>query len=196
MWIKLDSSGVAFPEFLEVQDHIWGYGLMFSGLFIAFSIWKYGYLKWKSQVEEGTAAPGFSGYLGIGVSAFRDDFINTGDNDLEVGRWWDILIYIAFPILFAVLMISYFADMIANTENVWDPSNPKGVTIILLFWGVVAGLFMWFNRYLVQRPVYRNIPEGADVDISMLPGGSDELISDIRDRVDRIDKTIDAEIVD
>ena len=196
MWIKLDSSGVAFPEFLEVQDHIWGYGLMFSGLFIAFSIWKYGYLKWKSQVEEGSAAPGFAGYLGIGVSAFRDDFINTGDNDLEVGRWWDILIYIAFPILFAVLMISYFADMIANTENVWDPSNPKGVTIILLFWGVVAGLFIWFNRYLVQRPVYRNIPEGADVDISMLPGGSDELISDIRDKVDRIDKVMDAEIAD
>jgi len=196
MWIKLDSSGVAFPEFLEVQDHIWGYGLMFSGLFIAFSIWKYGYLKWKSQVEEGSAAPGFAGYLGIGVSAFRDDFINTGDNDLEVGRWWDILIYIAFPILFAVLMISYFADMIANTENVWDPSNPKGVTIILLFWGVVAGLFIWFNRYLVQRPVYRNIPEGADVDISMLPGGSDDLISDIRDKVDRIDNVMDAEIAD
>jgi len=196
MWIKLDSSGVAFPEFLEVQDHIWGYGLMFSGLFIAFSIWKYGYLKWKSQVEEGSAAPGFAGYLGIGVSAFRDDFINTGDNDLEVGRWWDILIYIAFPILFAVLMISYFADMIANTENVWDPSNPKGVTIILLFWGVVAGLFIWFNRYLVQRPVYRNIPEGADVDISMLPGGSDELISDIRDKVDRNEKMMDAEIID
>ena len=196
MWIKLDSSGVAFPEFLEVQDHIWGYGLMFSGLFIAFSIWKYGYLKWKSQVEEGSAAPGFAGYLGIGVSAFRDDFINTGDNDIDVGRWWDILIYIAFPILFAVLMISYFADMIANTENVWDPSNPKGVTIILLFWGVVAGLFIWFNRYLVQRPVYRNIPEGADVDISMLPGGSDELISDIRDKVDRNEKMMDAEIID
>ncbi|MEK9731586.1 MAG: sodium-dependent transporter [Candidatus Poseidoniales archaeon] len=196
MWIKLDSAGVAFPEFLEVQDHIWGYGLMFSGLFIAFSIWKYGYLKWKALVEAGHAAPGFAGYLGIGVSAFRDDFINTGDNDLEVGRWWDILIYLAFPILFAVLMISYFSDMIANTENVWDPANPKGVTIILMFWGVVAALFMWFNKYLVARPVYRNIPEGADVDISMLPGGSDDLISDIRDRKDDIDAFMDAEIVD
>ena len=41
IWIKLDSSSVAFPEFLEVQDHIWGYGLMFSGLIIAFSIWKW-----------------------------------------------------------------------------------------------------------------------------------------------------------
>ena len=64
LWIKLDSAGVAFPEFLEVQDHIWGYGLMFSGLFIAFSIWKYGYLKWRAAVEEGTAAPGFAGYMG------------------------------------------------------------------------------------------------------------------------------------
>ena len=196
MWIKLDSAGVAFPEFLEVQDHIWGYGLMFSGLFIAFSIWKYGYLKWKALVETGQASPGFAGYLGIGVSAFRDDFINTGDNDLEVGRWWDLLIYLAFPILFAVLMISYFADMIANTPNVWDPANPKGVTIILLFWGVVAALFIWFNKYLVARPVYRNIPEGAHVDISMLPGGSDELVLDIRDRVDRIDELMDAEIIE
>ena len=154
LWVKLDSSGVAFPEFLEVQDHIWGYGLMFSGLFIAFSIWKYGYTKWRAAVDEGTAPPGFAGYLGLGVSAFRDDFINTGDNDLEVGRWWDVLIYIAFPILFFVLMASYFSDMIANTPNVWDPSNPKGLSIILLFWGVVAALFIALNRKLIARPLY------------------------------------------
>jgi NSS family neurotransmitter:Na+ symporter len=176
MWIKLDDEGVAFPEFLEVQDHIWGYGLMFSGLFIAFSIWKYGYLRWKSGVEAGVAPPGFKGYLGYGVSAFRDDFINTGDNDMEVGRWWDLLMYLAFPILFSVLMISYFADMIANTPDVWDPANPKGLSIILLFWGVIAALFISFNKFLVQRPLYRNIPEGADVDISSLPGGDDDLV--------------------
>ena len=181
LWVKLDSAGVAFPEFLEVQDHIWGYGLMFSGLFIAFSIWKYGYIKWRSEVEAGTAPDGFSGYLGFGVSAFRDDFINTGDNDMEVGRWWDVLIYIAFPILFIVLMGSYFTDMIANTENVWSPSNPKGLSIILLFWGVVAITFMMLNKYLIARPLYRNIPEGADVDISTLPGGSDELVGKVGD---------------
>jgi len=181
LWVKMDSAGVAFPEFLEVQDHIWGYGLMFSGLFLAFSIWKYGYLKWRAAVDEGTAAPGFAGYLGLGVSAFRDDFINTGDNDLEVGRWWDVLIYIAFPVLFFILMASYFSDMIANTPNVWDPSNPKGLSIILLFWGVVAALFIALNKKLIQRPLFRNVPEGADVDISMLPGGSDELIGQVGD---------------
>ena len=176
MWIKLDAGGVAFPEFLEVQDHIWGYGLMFSGLFIAFSIWKYGYVKWKKEVELGKAAPGIKGYLGVGVSAFRDDFINTGDNDLEVGRWWDICLYLAFPFLFSVLMLSYFGDMIANTDDVWNPANPKGLGIILAFWGVVAAVFIALNKTLIQRPLYRNVPEGADADISQLPGGDDDLV--------------------
>ena len=176
LWIQLDAGGVAFPEFLEVQDHIWGYGLMFSGLFIAFSIWKYGYVKWKKEVELGKAAPGIKGYLGVGVSAFRDDFINTGDNDLEVGRWWDICLYLAFPFLFSVLMLSYFGDMIANTDDVWNPANPKGLGIILAFWGVVATVFIVLNKTLIQRPLYRNVPEGADADISQLPGGDDVLI--------------------
>ena len=188
MWIKLDAGGVAFPEFLEVQDHIWGYGLMFSGLFIAFSIWKYGYVKWKKEVELGKAAPGLSGYLGVGVSAFRDDFINTGDNDLEVGRWWDICLYLAFPFLFSVLMLSYFGDMIANTEDVWNPANPKGLGIILAFWGIVATVFIVLNKTLIQRPLYRNVPEGADADISQLPGGDDALITVLGEEI------LDAEI--
>ena len=177
MWVKLDAAGVAFPEFLEVQDHIWGYGLMFSGLFIAFSIWKYGYIKWKKEVELGKAPPGFAGYIGVGVSAFRDDYINTGDNDLEVGRWWDLCLYLAFPILFSVLMLSYFGDMIANTEDVWNPANPKGLGIILAFWSVVAIVFISLNKFLIARPLYRNVPEGADADISLLPGGDDPLVT-------------------
>ena len=78
-------------------------------------------------------------------------------------------------------MGSYFTDMIANTEDVWNPSNPKGLSIILLFWGVVATTFMLLNKTLIARPLFRNIPEGADVDISDLPGGSDELIGQVGD---------------
>jgi len=149
---------------------------MFSGLFIAFSIWKYGYLKWKSGVEAGVAPPGFKGYLGYGVSAFRDDFINTGDNDMEVGRWWDMLMYLAFPI--PVLRPDDFLLRRHDCQHTRcvGPSQPKGTLIILLFWGVIAALFISFNKFLVQRPLYRNIPEGADVDISSLPGGDDDLV--------------------
>jgi hypothetical protein len=91
--------------------------------------------------------------------------------------------FIAFPVLFTVLIVSYFSDMIANTPDVWNPSNPKGITIILLFWGVVATVFIFFNNVLVSRPLYRNVPEGAGAgaDISMLPGGDDELIGVVGD---------------
>ena len=179
LWIKLDADGVAFPQFLEVQDHIWGYGLMFSGLFIAFSIWKYGYIRWRSLVESGEGEPGLRGYLRQGVSAFRDDFINTGDNDIWVGRWWDVVMYIFFPVLFTVLMLSYFLDLAANVHNPWDPSNPHGITIIFLFWFIVGALFLAINKYLVARPLYRNVPEGAECDISSLPGGDDELVVEV-----------------
>ena len=188
MWIKLDSAGVAFPEFLEVQDHIWGYGLMFSGLFIAYTIWQYGYKKWQADVEQGLADPGFKGYLTTGVPAFRNDFINTGDNDMHVNRIWDILIYIAFPVLFIILMASYFGDMIANTDDVWNPANPHGLGIILMFWGVVGGLFIGLNKLLVSRPLYRNVPEGADCDISMLPGGEDPMIVVVGETVPEADR--------
>ena len=49
------------------------------------------------------------------------------------------------------------------------------------FWGVVAVGFIAFNRKLTERPLFRNIPEGAEVDISMLPGGSDELVVELGD---------------
>ena len=177
-WILVDdSTGVAFPQFLEVQDHIWGYGLMFSGLFIAYSIWKYGWNRYRAWQEENDIS-GFSirDYLDNGVSSFRDDFINTGDNDWWIGKWWDYIMYLGFPIMFAILMGSYFVDLLLNVDNPWDPTNPKGITIVLLFWGVTAIVFLFLNRWLVSRPLYRNVPEGAEVPIDTLPGGEDDMI--------------------
>ena len=197
LWILVDdSTGVAFPQFLEVQDHIWGYGLMFSGLFIAYSIWKYGWSRYKSWQNDNDV-DGFDvgDYVENGVSAFRDDFVNTGDNDWWIGRWWDAIMYIGFPAMFAVLMLSYFGDLLTNVHDPWNPTNPHGISIILLFWGVTAFIFVSLNKYVLvnrmvptsdspwplyvlsrdfelePRPVYRNVPEGAEAPIDMLPGG-------------------------
>jgi len=182
IWIRLDGEGVAYPAFLEVQDHIWGFGLMFSGLFIAFSIWKYGFTQWRAKVAAGKAASNMEGFLEHGVSSFRDEFINTGDNDIEVGKWWDVLIYVAFPLLFVVLLVSYFGDLISSFDpwySAFDPLDPHGAGIILMFWGVVGIGFMIFNKKLADRPVFRNVPEGAVCDISTLPGGDDELVVEV-----------------
>ncbi len=204
-WILVDdSTGVAFPQFLEVQDHIWGYGLMFSGLFIAYSIWKYGWNRYRAWQEDNDIS-GFSlrDYLDNGVSSFRDDFINTGDNDWWIGKWWDYIMYLGFPLMFSVLILSYFADMLANVDNPWDPTNANGISIILLFWGITAGLFIGLNRFIIinrivpttsnpwplavlsgnftlePRPLYRNVPEGAEVPIDTLPGGDDPFIVEV-----------------
>ena len=226
VWIGLDAEGVAFPQFLEVQDHIWGYGLMFSGLFIAFSIWKYGYYKWKGMVEAGDIEGGPASFVKHGMSGFRDDFINTGDNDIWVPRAWDFILYFAFPILFTVLIVSYFSDLISRFDPwymAFAPFDPKGAGIILMFWGVVATLFIAFNDYvLTRRPVYlgeghwitgifdrsqwelreaplfRNVPEGADASVEMLPGGDDPLVVEVGDVPpgweDTFGDTIDAEL--
>ncbi len=202
LWILVDdSTGVAFPQFLEVQDHIWGYGLMFSGLFIAYSIWKYGWSRYKSWQNDNDV-DGFDvgDYVENGVSAFRDDFVNTGDNDWWIGRWWDVIMYIGFPAMFAVLMLSYFGDLLTNVHDPWNPTNPHGISIILLFWGVTAFIFVSLNKYVLvnrmvptsdspwplyvlsrdfelePRPVYRNVPEGAEAPIDMLPGGDDPFV--------------------
>ena len=202
LWILVDdSTGVAFPQFLEVQDHIWGYGLMFSGLFIAYSIWKYGWSRYKSWQNDNDV-DGFDvgDYVENGVSAFRDDFVNTGDNDWWIGRWWDAIMYIGFPAMFAVLMLSYFGDLLTNVHDPWNPTNPHGISIILLCWGVTAFIFVSLNKYVLvnrmvptsdspwplyvlsrdfelePRPVYRNVPEGAEAPIDMLPGGDDPFV--------------------
>ena len=202
LWILVDpDTGVAFPQFLEVQDHIWGYGLMFSGLFIAYSIWKYGWNRYRAwQSENDITGFDFRDYLDNGVSSFRDDFINTGDNDWWIGKWWDYIMYLGFPIMFSVLILSYFSDLIFNVANPWDPTNADGITIILLFWGITAGLFISMNKYILvnrvlsmngsiwppswdlePRPLYRNVPEGADVSIDTLPGGEDPFIVEVGD---------------
>ena len=67
--------------------------------------------------------------------------------------------------------------MIANTEDVWNPANPKGLGIILTFWSVVAIVFISLNKFLIARPLYRNVPEGAEADISLLPGGDAPLVT-------------------
>ncbi len=200
LWILVDpETGVAFPQFLEVQDHIWGYGLMFSGLFIAYSIWKYGWKRYRVwQDENDITGFNFRDYLDNGVSSFRDDFINTGDNDWWIGKWWDYIMYLGFPIMFGVLILSYFSDLILNVSNPWDPTNADGITIILLFWGVTAGLFISMNKYILvnrvlsmngtiwppswdlePRPLYRNVPVGAEVSIDTLPGGEDPFIIEV-----------------
>ena len=107
-------------------------------------------------------------------------------------------------------MLSYFGDLLSNVHDPWNPTNPHGISIILLFWGVTATLFVSLNKYVLvnrlvpvdranpapwplyilsgdyelePRPLFRNVPEGADAPIHMLPGGDDPFVVQVGERL-------------
>jgi len=113
---------------LHNQDWVWGVALMVSGLFFAIAV------------------------IGHGVRRFREQQLNHADSDLHVGRWWDVAIGVLVPLQAAILMIWWLVQ-----SRSWDPAgwlNPMGVETvgtILLQWGVVLGVLILANRWIVGR---------------------------------------------
>jgi NSS family neurotransmitter:Na+ symporter len=114
------------PVFLENQDFVWGLGLIVSGLFVAFAVWKYG------------------------VSKFRKELINTGFNDIRIGPWWDFVIVILFPLQFCVLMAWYLWQSLHSAQW-WNPFQTDSFVTIVLQWVVVMAALLLFNKWLGDK---------------------------------------------
>jgi NSS family neurotransmitter:Na+ symporter len=113
------------PLFLENQDFVWGLALILSGLFVAFAVWRYG------------------------VSKFRNDLINTGWNDIHIGRWWDYIFRYAFPIQVVVLLGWFFAQSFQGAW--WDPLQPTTFATLLLQWVLIGAILIKLNKFFSTR---------------------------------------------
>jgi NSS family neurotransmitter:Na+ symporter len=111
------------PIFLTNQDFVWSLGLIVSGLFVVFAIWKYG------------------------VSDFRKNIINTGYNDIHIGWWWDVVIVILFPLQFAVFVLWYIYQSLQSADW-WNPLQPIGLATIVLQWGIMIFVLLKLNKWL------------------------------------------------
>ncbi|UCF08039.1 MAG: sodium-dependent transporter [Thermoplasmata archaeon] len=128
------------PAFLKNQDHVWSFGLIVSGLFVAFSIWKYG------------------------VSKFREGLINTEWNDLYIGKWWEYVIKYLFPLQFTFLMLWFFGQSIANHPGSWwNPLEAEGFMTIVIQWGLALAFLIILNDRLNQMPLYE--PKEPDLEL-------------------------------
>ena len=125
--IILDMNGAPVTAFLDNQDLVWGIGLIVSGFFVAFSIWKYG------------------------TSRFRRELVNTRWNDLRVGRWWDIVIKYLFPIQFVALFGWYFYQTWTDSSHEWWHEGSWAVIILLLEWAVALIISILLNRFLGRK---------------------------------------------
>jgi len=116
------------PVFLSNQDHVWGMGLIISGLFVAFAVWKYG------------------------VSRFRNELINTGYNDIRIGVWWDFVIIILFPLQFIILMLWYFHQSISTHPDTWfNPLEPTGFATVVVQWILVIIALILLNNWIGKK---------------------------------------------
>ncbi len=118
--------GEPTAAFLENQDNVWGLGLILSGLFVSFAVWKYG------------------------AERFRQKYINTEYSDLHVGKWWTYIITYVFPVLFTVLIAWYIVQTYLETSARWWASGPIGLLLLLLQWGVVIFLLLLFNNRIAN----------------------------------------------
>lgn len=111
------------PAFFSNQDAVWGIGLMLSGLFFAFAVIRYG------------------------ARRFRLNFMDTADSDFRLGRWWRWLVYFVF--IEAIVLLFWWLSQTLSSDGWLQSLNPWSewsLGTVLLQWGVVLILFIWWNR--------------------------------------------------
>ncbi len=143
--IFMTINGMATPAFLDMQDHVWGLGLILSGLFVAVAIWKYG--EDRLSIHSWWHSP----------DKFRADVINTRWNDIYIGRWWSLVIKFLFPIQALVLFAWYFAQTLYSPDvEMWWMAGSTGVALLLIQWIAVLILLYkyndWLSGLIVKKP--------------------------------------------
>jgi SNF family Na+-dependent transporter len=114
--------------FFDNQDWVWGVGLMLSGFFFAFAVVRHG------------------------VARFREEFVNTGDSDIRIGRWWDLAIY--FVLVQAVVLMGWWLYQAVDRGDLagtFTPFSSFNVGTVLVQWAIALGAFLLLNRWLARR---------------------------------------------
>ena len=122
--------------FFENQDWVWGVALMVSGGFISFAVIKHG------------------------AERFRRDSVNGAGADFAIGRWYNVLITWIIPVQ-VIFLIGWWFSLAAtdfDAQGWWNPFHTYSVGTCLLQWGIMIGIFVAFNRWMVARTFKRQEP--------------------------------------
>jgi len=113
-------------QFLMNQDNVWGIGLMVSGFLFAVAVNKFG------------------------VRKFREELIEPADNDIKIGRWFDILLKWVIPAEFVVMIVWWLYQAAISDPRWWHPVAVFNLGTCLFQWGVAFVLFRLFNNKLAE----------------------------------------------
>jgi NSS family neurotransmitter:Na+ symporter len=112
------------PTFFQNQDWVWSLGLLLSGLLFAASV------------------------IGYGVDRFRRELLDSEDNDIRLGRVFNIVVKYVIPIEFIALIAWWFtqAILVYDPGRWWDPLRPFSVGTCIAQWGILIMIMLVFQK--------------------------------------------------
>lgn len=119
--------GIPMPVFLDNQDFVWGLGLVLSGAFIYYLVWRYG------------------------ITKFRENFINSRYEDIHIGRWFDILFKYVVPIELAVMSGWFIFQTVTSPTDEWWMGGIIGFLIMLAQWSAAMAGLWFFSRKVESK---------------------------------------------
>ena len=113
-------------NFLANQDFVWGLALLISGGFFAFVV-----IRYKAK-------------------RIRSEIIAQNQEDIQPGALWDVVISVFVPAA-SVLLLGWWLVVDGMNAQWSNPFAASSLATCLLQWGVVLGVLIGFNRWIVNR---------------------------------------------
>lgn len=120
VWLLGVPSAISQRVFAN-QDFVWSVALMISGLIFALMALRYG------------------------VTRFRHEFVNRGNQDLRIGAWWDWAIRLV--VVEALVLVVWWFWQVRNSPLF----AADGLGLLLVEWAAVALVFVLINGWMVRR---------------------------------------------
>lgn len=142
--IVLPVSGTPMPVFLDNQDFVWGLGLILSGAFLYYLVFKYG------------------------VTRFRERIINSKYADMKIGKWFDHLFNFVIPIELAIMGGWFVFQTLTDPIDEWWMGGIVGFLIMLAQWGVAIAGLIYLNNKVKDKLVDHSVDPDSSIDDDIL----------------------------
>jgi len=86
--------------------------------------------------------------INYGVDRFRRELLDSEDNDIKLGRIFNVVVKYVIPIEFTALIVWWFtqAILVLDPERWWDPLRPFSVGTCIAQWGILILAMIIFHK--------------------------------------------------
>ncbi|MGK0466970.1 sodium-dependent transporter [Clostridium sp.] len=113
-------------DILSNQDWVWGMALLIGTIFTCFAIWKFG------------------------AEKIRTKYINIPENELYIGKWWNVSVLFVTPVLIIGMFGWWIIQSIGWHENWWNPFlvDSTGTFVVQIL--LLIGVLLIFNKKISE----------------------------------------------